>query len=59
MIYFLRHGLDDERYVGGYSNVGLTKEGIIGVRESSIKLKGYNIYIGFCFILKVIYELFR
>ena len=39
MIYFLRHGLDDERYVGGYSNVGLTKEGIIGVRESSIKLK--------------------
>lgn len=43
MIYFLRHGLDDERYVGGYSNVGLTKEGIIGVRESSIKLKDYNI----------------
>ena len=36
MIYFLRHGLDDERYVGGYSNVVLTKEGIIGVRESRI-----------------------
>lgn len=27
-IYLLRHGLDDETYVGGYSNVSLTEEGI-------------------------------
>lgn len=27
MIYLLRHGLDDERYIGGYSDVSLTEEG--------------------------------
>lgn len=27
MIYLLRHGLDDEGYIGGYSDVSLTPEG--------------------------------
>lgn len=33
MIYFLRHGLDDETYIGGWSDVDLTKVGIEQVRE--------------------------
>lgn len=28
MIYFVRHGLDDEKYIGGYSQAGLIDEGI-------------------------------
>lgn len=28
MIYLLRHGLDDEKYIGGYSEVSLIDEGI-------------------------------
>ena len=43
MIYFLRHGLDDENYIGGWSNVGLTKEGILEVKNSASKLKGFPI----------------
>jgi len=39
MIYLIRHGLDDERFIGGYSNVELTKEGIEQVHESGIWLK--------------------
>lgn len=39
MIYLIRHGLDDERFIGGYSNVGLTKEGINQIHKSSIWLK--------------------
>lgn len=35
MIYLLRHGLDDERYIGGYSSVALTSEGIKQVEEAS------------------------
>ena len=27
MIYLLRHGLDDESYIGGYSDVSLIPEG--------------------------------
>lgn len=27
MIYLIRHGLDDEAYVGGYSDVSLLEEG--------------------------------
>ena len=27
MIYFLRHGEDDESYVGGWSDVSLTNQG--------------------------------
>lgn len=33
MIYFLRHGLDDESYVGGWSDIDLTSEGIEQVKE--------------------------
>ena len=28
MIYLMRHGLDDEKYIGGWSDVGLVPEGI-------------------------------
>ena len=34
MIYLLRHGLDDERFIGGHSNVGLTLEGIKQVKKT-------------------------
>lgn len=35
MIYLMRHGLDDERYVGGYSDVELIDEGIKQVNDAS------------------------
>lgn len=34
MIYLVRHGLDDETRIGGYSDVGLIEEGIKEVKES-------------------------
>lgn len=34
MIYLLRHGLDDESKIGGWSDVGLTKEGIKQIKEA-------------------------
>ena len=34
MIYLLRHGLDDESRIGGYSNVPLIKEGIEKTKEA-------------------------
>lgn len=34
MIYLLRHGLDDETKIGGYSDVSLTEEGIKGVHDA-------------------------
>ena len=39
MIYLLRHGLDDERYIGGWSDVSLTPEGIEQVKNASEFLK--------------------
>ncbi len=39
MIYLLRHGLDDESFIGGYSNVGLIPEGKIQVNSSAKWLK--------------------
>lgn len=33
MIYFLRHGQDDETYVGGWSDVDLTSVGVEQVKE--------------------------
>lgn len=39
MIYFMRHGLDDERFIGGWSDVSLTKEGIDQVKKASIFIK--------------------
>lgn len=35
MIYFVRHGLDDERYIGGYSDVKLLDIGIKQIEEMS------------------------
>lgn len=34
MIYFLRHGLDDERFVGGWSDKDITDEGVEQVRKT-------------------------
>ena len=34
MIYLVRHGLDDERYIGGYSNISLIKEGIEQIKNT-------------------------
>lgn len=39
MIYLFRHGLDDESYIGGYSDVGLIEEGVKQVNESALWLK--------------------
>lgn len=35
MIYLLRHGLDDERYIGGWSDIGLICEGIKQIEGST------------------------
>lgn len=45
MIYLIRHGLDDERFIGGYSSVGLVDLGIKQIEESSewILKQGYDI----------------
>ncbi len=43
MIYLLRHGLDDENYVGGWSNVDLTNEGIDQVNKAAILIKDLGI----------------
>ena len=34
MIYFLRHGLDDEKFIGGWSDVDLIPEGIEQVNKT-------------------------
>lgn len=36
MIYLLRHGLDDENFIGGHSNVSLTKAGINQIKDSAL-----------------------
>ena len=46
-IYLLRHSLDDESYVGGYSDVSLTKEGIRlinSIKPQIVKLSINKIY---------------
>lgn len=43
MIYLLRHGLDDENYVGGYSNISLTQEGYNQLDYIIPKLEKLNI----------------
>lgn len=45
MIYFLRHGLDDERYIGGWSDVDLIPQGIEQVENTLEKMKKQNIVI--------------
>ena len=44
MIYFMRHGLDDERFIGGHSDVSLVLEGVLQVREASLFMinNGFN-----------------
>lgn len=45
MIYLVRHGLDDERFVGGYSDVGLIDLGIIQIEEVGEWLLSQKFYI--------------
>lgn len=40
MIYFIRHGLDDENYIGGWSNVHLTNIGKKQIENSANWIKG-------------------
>lgn len=44
MIYLIRHGLDDERFIGGWSNNGLIHKGRKQVAEAITFLKENNIY---------------
>lgn len=44
MIYFLRHGLDDERFIGGWSDMQLTWEGRKQVKEALFFLKEHPIH---------------
>lgn len=39
MIYLMRHGQDDESYIGGWSDVELIPEGIEDVKEVSLWIK--------------------
>lgn len=45
MIYLVRHGLDDEKYIGGWSNVDLTEEGIRQVKESTNFIVSNNLKV--------------
>lgn len=45
MIYLMRHGLDDENFIGGWSDVDLIEEGIRQVESVGEKLKSSNINI--------------
>ena len=39
MIYFIRHGLDDESYIGGWSNISLTDIGRKQIKDSANWIK--------------------
>jgi probable phosphoglycerate mutase len=39
MIYLLRHGLDDERFIGGHSDVDLIEEGVLQIEKSAMYIK--------------------
>ena len=45
MIYLVRHGLDDEAYIGGHSDIDLTIEGIRQAHNIGIWLKANNINV--------------
>lgn len=45
MIYLVRHGLDDERYIGGWSDVDLIEKGKIEVEEIAKFIKQSNLNI--------------
>lgn len=42
MIYLMRHGMDDERFIGGYSDVGLTDIGVWQVDDVGKWLMNQN-----------------
>lgn len=44
MIYFMRHGLDDERFIGGWSNQGLIDKGKGQVEDAIIYLRENPIF---------------
>ena len=44
MVYLMRHGQDDETYIGGWSNVSLISEGVEEVKECANWIKD-NLYI--------------
>lgn len=44
MVYLMRHGQDDENYIGGWSKVGLIKEGKIEVIDTALWIKD-NLHI--------------
>ncbi len=39
MIYLMRHGLDDEKFIGGYSDVDIVPEGIAGIVDSAYYIR--------------------
>lgn len=39
MIYLMRHGLDDEKFIGGYSDVDIVPEGIVGLVDSAYYIR--------------------
>lgn len=39
MIYLMRHGQDDETYIGGWSDVSLIEEGIKEVKDTALWIK--------------------
>lgn len=43
MIYLVRHGLDDEKYIGGWSNVSLVPEGVDQINKTAKSLLSMNI----------------
>ena len=43
MIYFVRHGLDDESFIGGWSSLNLIKEGRSQMKETAKFLFNLNI----------------
>lgn len=45
MIYLMRHGLDDETYIGGWSDVDLVDVGITQVTSTGEKLRNNNIAV--------------
>lgn len=45
MIYLVRHGLDDESYIGGYSDVDLIAGGIVQVNNLGLWLKENSLNI--------------
>ncbi len=44
VVYLMRHGQDDENYIGGWSKVGLTKEGKMEVIDTALWIKD-NLHI--------------